>query len=157
MIPELIPALRQLEENYEALRISLDSVPDDKLGWSPGGDTNPISVIVQHIARGNLVYATMIGPTDQRPPWRPEPSISRQDLLGRLDNSLATSRDTLAGVTAENLRESRCDDWCPNCDEQLIQGPLDAEWFALQMARHTAYHLGQVNLYLRMLDNKPAE
>lgn len=156
MIAALVPALRLLEENYEALRISLNSVPDVQLDWSPGADTNPLSVIVQHIARGNLVYASVIGPEDHRPSWKPEPSISRQDLLDRLDHSLAVSRATLEGVTEENLRNSRCDDWCPNCDEQLIQGPLDAEWFAFQMGRHTAYHLGQVNLYLRMMGSNSA-
>jgi hypothetical protein len=31
-----------------------------------------------------------------------------------------------------------------------VAGPLDSLWFAHQMVRHTAYHLGQVN-YLHLL------
>ena len=108
--------------------------------------------VAEHIASANLTYAAVVGPADVRRKWEFDPAPSIDWLFTKLDSSLAVSREVLEGVTAENLTESRENDWCPNCEEQLIQGPLDALWFAMQMVRHTAYHLGQLNLYLRLLE-----
>ena len=33
-----------------------------------------------------------------------------------------------------------------------VQGPLDAMWFAQQIVRHSAYHLGQINYILLLLE-----
>jgi hypothetical protein len=139
MLDELKPIVRQLDETYEALRLSLNRVTDDQLGWSPGGDTLPLAVIAQHIARGNITYASVIGP-QRHPRWEYEDRITRTALMERVDQSQRTAHETLDGVTREDLHVSRADDWSPNCEEQLVQGPLDALWFAMQ-----------INLYLRML------
>jgi hypothetical protein len=37
-----------------------------------------------------------------------------------------------------------------------VQGPLDAMWFAQQIVRHSAYHLGQINYILRLLEGESA-
>src|SRR5690349_12804921 len=140
MIPALRPIFRHLEETYEAVRISIESAGERGLGWTPSPDAPTFARITEHIASANHTYATVIGPADVRRTWEYDSSPTREWLLARLDESLATARQTIAGVTEENLYDSRADDWCPNCDEQEIQGPLDALWFAQQMVRHTAYH-----------------
>jgi hypothetical protein len=33
-----------------------------------------------------------------------------------------------------------------------VLGPLDALWFCNQIVRHTAYHLGQINYILLLLE-----
>jgi len=152
MIPTLAPIFQCLEETYEAVRISIEQAGDSRLGWKPAPNTKTFAEIAEHIASANLTYATVIGPGDVKRQWQIDPSPAKDWLLARLDESLATARQTLEGVTEENLHDSRENDWCPNCEEQLIQGPLDALWFAQQMVRHTAYHLGQLNLYLRLLE-----
>jgi hypothetical protein len=151
MIPTLGPILRQLEETCEAVRISIESAGESGLGWKPAPHVNTFAEIAEHIASGNLAYATVIGPANVRRAWEIDPTPTKEWLLARLDESLATARQTIEGVTEENLHVSRAADWCPNCDEQLIQGPLDALWFTQQMVRHTAYHLGQLNLYLQLM------
>jgi uncharacterized damage-inducible protein DinB len=151
MIPTLIPIFQQLEETCDAVRISIDQAGESGFGWKPASNAKTFAEIAEHIASANLTYATFIGPADVKRTWVIDPSPTKEWLLARLDESLDTARQTIAGVTEENLHDSRCDDWCPNCDEQLIEGPLDALWFAQQMVRHTAYHLGQLNLYLRLM------
>lgn len=143
--------MRQLDETCEAVRISIDAAGAGRIAWKPAGNAPTFASIAQHIASGNLSYATVIGPNNVRRKWEVDSSPSMEWLVERLDESLATARRTLEGVTADNLHESRSDDWCPNCEEQVITGPLDALWFAMQMVRHTAYHLGQLNLYLRIM------
>jgi len=151
MITTLCPIFRHLEETYEAVLISVKAAGECRLGWKPAPQAKTFAEITEHIASANLTYATMIGPADVTRKWEYDPSPTEEWLLARLDESLAVGRQTVAGVTEEKLGDSRADDWCPNCDEQVIEGPLDALWFAQQMVRHTAYHLGQLNLYLCLL------
>ncbi len=151
MIPTLNPIFRQLEETYDAVRISIELAGESQLGWKPALNANTFAEVAEHIASANLTYATVIGPTNVQRKWEFELAPTTSWVLARLDESLATAKSTIEGVTDDNLHESRSDDWCPNCDEQLIQGPLDALWFVQQMVRHTAYHLGQLNLYLRLM------
>lgn len=151
MLDKLKPVARQLDETYEALHISLNLVSDEQLGWSPGGDTNTLAEIAQHIAWSNITYAGVIRAREIEREWQVEAAPARSTLLSRLEDSQRIAHDALAILTDDHIHISRADDWCPNCDEQLIPGPLDGFWFAMQMVRHTAYHLGQINLYLRML------
>jgi uncharacterized damage-inducible protein DinB len=151
LLDQLKPVARQLDETYEALHISLNQLSDDQLGWSPGGDTKTVAELAQHIASANMTYASVIRAGENQRDWQYEPAPARATLLARIDQSQRIAHEALSVITDDNIHISRCDDWCPNCDEQLIPGPLDALWFGLQMARHTAYHLGQINLYLRML------
>jgi uncharacterized damage-inducible protein DinB len=152
MLEVLKPVVQQLEETYEAVQISLRSAGPERLGWKPNPHLPTFAEVAEHIASANLTYAAVIGPADVRRKWDLDPAPSMDWLLTKLNESLSVSKEVLEGVTAENLTESRENDWCPNCDEQLIQGPLDALWFAMQMVRHTAYHLGQLNLYLRLIE-----
>ena len=58
-------------------------------------------------------------------------------------------------MTPERLRQIRADRWGPLGPE--VPGPLDALWFALQMMRHSAYHLGQINVYLLLLEGESGQ
>lgn len=154
MLDVFVPVFRQLEETVDAVRIAIELAGPNRLGWRPSPDTPTFAEIVEHIANGNLAYATVIGPANVRRKWEYEPSPAKEWLLARLDESLTASRVAIEGVTADNIHDSRADDWNPNCEEQTIEGPLDALWFAMQMARHTAYHLGQLNFCLRLMGDK---
>jgi uncharacterized damage-inducible protein DinB len=146
MIPELEPIWKQFQETYSALREALEAVPDDRLAWRPGPKANTVSWIVQHINRGNLVYAHFMERGDRGHPPEWEESPSRQRLVDLLADSERRVRETFERMTAEWLNQTRAEDWNPLGPE--VDGPLDAGWFALQMVRHSAYHLGQINVYL---------
>jgi hypothetical protein len=75
-----------------------------------------------------------------------EESPSRQSLHDRLAVSEQRVRETFERMTPAGLRQTRADRWNPLAP--VVEGPLDAQWFALQMVRHSAYHLGQLNVYL---------
>src|SRR5580658_5394948 len=99
MIPVLKPIFRQLEETCEAVQISIESAGDTGLGWKPAPIANTFAEIVEHIASGNLTYATVIGPSNVRRTWQLDPSPTKEWLLARLEESLTAARDTVAGVT----------------------------------------------------------
>jgi uncharacterized damage-inducible protein DinB len=151
MIAELEPVWKQFAETYDALRQALAEVPDDRLSWRPGPKANTVAWMVQHIARGNIVYAMMaLGERGQR--WELEERPSRQRLLERLDESEGRVRDAFERMTPEALWQTRADRWGPLGPE--VEGPLDSLWFAMQMVRHSAYHLGQINVYLLLLEGE---
>src|SRR5437879_4195544 len=150
MTPELEPIWQQLVETDDALRDALARMPDDRLAWRPGAGAKTVAAIVQHIARAILGYANVMEYGEPGHRWEPEESPSRARLLQRLDDSMRRARETFDRMTAEALRQARADRWAPLGPE--VQGPLNALWFAMQMVRHSAYHLGQINVYLLMLE-----
>ena len=154
MIPELEPIWRQLTETDEALREALAQVPDDRLIWRPAPGANSVAVIVQHIARANLGYANIMEVGERGERWELEEGPGRARLLERLGQSMERVRETFERMTPEALERTCATDWNPLGPE--VAGPLDAFWFALQMVRHSAYHLGQINVYLQMWESESA-
>lgn len=147
MLEVLKPVCRQIDETYDALRRSLGLVSDEQLGWTPGDNAPTPAQIGQHIARANVYYAVMIGPQDWRRGWDVVPVLPREVLLARIEESHQIAIETVDEVTERNLHDSRAESWHPNCPDQTIHGPLEVQWFSLQMARNTAHHPGQMNLH----------
>src|SRR5438309_1547138 len=149
MIAELEPVWKQFTETYDALRQALAEVPDDRLSWRPGPAATTAALITQHIARANRAYAAKIdGSAFTIPPY--EEQMSRERLLELLAVSEERVREVFEQLPAEELRRTRADRRRPLGPE--VEGPLDALWFAQQMVRHSAYHLGQINYILLLLE-----
>lgn len=142
MIAELQPVWKQLQETYAAIRESLAAVPEEKLHWCPGEGCSTIAQMVRHIARANLIYCHVIERTERNLALVEQP-LSRETLHTMLDGSERRTHDVFDALTQEDAHVPRADDWQPL--GPLVEGPLDAVWFAQQIVRHSAYHLGQLN------------
>jgi uncharacterized damage-inducible protein DinB len=149
MLAELEPVWKQFSETYAALRAAIAVVPDDRLAWQPSPEATPVARIAQHIARANETYANFMEGTPRRSDWTLEDAAARDLILRRLDDSEARVHTCLEGLTAEALYRTRADRWGPLSGPE-VTGPLNSLWFAHQMVRHTAYHLGQIN-YIHLL------
>jgi uncharacterized damage-inducible protein DinB len=151
MIPELEPVWKQFTETYDALRQALAELPDDRLHWKPGPQATTVAEIAQHIAGANGRYAAMIdGAPLIRGPL--EEGVGRERLLELLAQSEARVQAVFEQLPAGDLHRKRADHWNPLGPE--VQGPLDVLWFAGQIVRHSAYHLGQINYILRLLEGR---
>jgi uncharacterized damage-inducible protein DinB len=147
MIRELEPIWKQFEETSSALRESLAAVPEDQLNTGQKEGARTPSELIQHIARGNHVYsAMMLGAEPARDP--DQPNLNRLALVSLLEASEQRVRYAFESLTEEDAHVQRDESWRPL--GPLVTGSLDAIWFALQIVRHTAYHLGQLN-YLSQL------
>jgi uncharacterized damage-inducible protein DinB len=155
MIGELEPVWKQFQETYQALRLALAELPEERVNWRPGPAANTVAGIVQHLARGNGVYASMMEQGQPGERWPDEGRPSRGRLLERLAESEQRVQATFERMTSEALRRPRAERWNPLGPE--VAGPLDALWFAQQMVRHSAYHLGQVNVYLLLLEGENSQ
>jgi uncharacterized damage-inducible protein DinB len=160
MIDTLKPVWKQFGETYEALRYSLATVPDGDLTWSPGGEAMSVARLIQHIASANINYMNCMRPregSEQERAREYQEAPPRAWLVERLNESEHRVREGFDAMTPESLTRSCAEDWAPLGDSNLVAGPLDALWFALQAMRHTAYHLGQLNVYLLVLAARRAE
>lgn len=149
MLIELEPVWKQFQETYTVLRAAIAVVPDDRLAWQPSPEATSVALIAQHIARANENYANSMEGIRHRADWTLEEDAPRERILQRLDASEARVRACFEGMTAEPLRCVRADRWGPLSGPKAT-GPLDSLWFAHQMVRHSAYHLGQIH-YIHLL------
>jgi uncharacterized damage-inducible protein DinB len=152
MLAELEPIWKQLTETYDAVRQALAEVPDDRLHWRPGPQANTVAGLVQHIARANVAYANMMDHGDREPRRDLEERPDRALLLDRLAESEHRVLGVFEQMTPDTLRLTRADEWAPL--GSTVIGPLDGLWFAMQMVGHSAYHLGQINLYLLLWEGE---
>jgi hypothetical protein len=147
MIDELKPVWKQFEETYWALRESLAAVPHESLNWSVKPDTWTPSLLVQHIGRGNVLYSQMIAREELvRDRYRSD--LDQGALTAILDRTEERVRGVFEAVSETDAHVQLDDSWNPLGPR--VEGSLDAIWFAHQIVRHSAYHLGQLN-YLAQL------
>lgn len=72
--------------------------------------------------------------------------VSRDEVIKKIDDTLAAVDNTLANVTGEQLAE--------NFPIEVFKDKpvVSTEWMLVHLATHLNYHLGQVNYHRRMLD-----
>lgn len=155
MIASLEPIWKQFGETYAAVRHVLGQVPDDRLAWRPGPRANSPAWIIQHLAQSNIRYAQMVERGEPGPRLQPAETAGRELLLQRIDESERRVEATLGQLTPETLSVVRAESWGPL--GLPVDGPLDCLWFAIQMVRHSAYHLGQLNVYLLIWEGETAK
>ena len=143
MIEELKPVWKQLVETNDALKAVLEEIPDERLHWNPTPDNPSAAEIAFHIARGNIAYANRMetGDSGDRPTFYPE--ISRGGLNAVINESLDRVRTVFHGLPPKRLHAVCATNWEPL--GPVVEGNQDALWFAMQIVRHTAYHVGQLN------------
>ena len=149
MTPQLEPVWKQFEETYNALRDALSQLPEDRLGWKPSAAATSALVIVAHIARANRRYSSLAAGAGL-PGDPPEQIPGRPRMMELLAESQAQVRRVFEQLTTEDLQRVCAAEWFPLGTK--VQGPLDALWFCNQIVRHSAYHLGQINYILLLLE-----
>jgi uncharacterized damage-inducible protein DinB len=154
MVEALAPVWKQFGETCDALRQALAEVPDARLLWQPAPEAASMATMVQDIARTSEYYAYLIEHGERGPASELEEAPSRERLLERLAESERRVRAAFELITPDRLRQPHADRWW--AFGKPAEGPLDALWFAMEIVRHAAYHLGQINLYLLLLEGRPA-
>lgn len=150
MVEALKPVWKQFVETYAALDAVLIEIPDERLHWIPSANCTSPAWVTFHIARGNISYANhmVTGDGGDRPVF--DPNVSRDGLKALLATSLDRVRTVFHDLPPERLHAVCATDWEPL--GPVVKGNQDALWFAMQMVRHSAYHLGQLNYIALMLE-----
>jgi hypothetical protein len=71
--------------------------------------------------------------------------VARNELIAKIDNTVAVVKDALDKVNEEDLTKEY--------PLLVFDKKTSTEYFLVHLAAHLTYHLGQINYHRRLLDN----
>jgi uncharacterized damage-inducible protein DinB len=124
-------------------------LPPEALNWRPlpaGGDesTNSLAMTLAHLAGSERFWVGEVA--GDRPAHRDRDAEFRatansvEELTGQLDQALAVTRETLAGLTAEKLDE------VVHTVSPMGQRDVTRRWAVLHSLAHGNIHVGHMQL-----------
>lgn len=126
---------------------AIAQVSDDQLHVAIDGNTNPIAVIVKHVAGNLLSRWTDFLTTDGEKPWRDRDDEfvdtleTRQDMLACWESGWVCLFEALNALGAKDLG-----------NVITIRGEAHSVPLAIQRSvTHCAYHIGQIIMVARVL------
>lgn len=142
--------LAEFEEQVALTRKFLERLPEDKLTWKPHPKSMTAGQLAYHLAfvPGSVARAAAVNPA-------PAPDFNsmirqpatRQEVLDKLDESIATVRELLPGFDDAAMVEK----WRLMAgDRELVAMPR-AKFLRDIMLSHWYQHRGQMCVYLRLL------
>src|SRR6267142_3540056 len=143
--------IREFDHEAQTTRKHLERMPNDKLEWRPHEKSFTAIALAAHITE-------LVGWTDailnqeglnfDPATYKPYRATSVADLLKTFDDNVVKSRQALAGVTDDTLKQP----WTFKVMDRLqFEKPKAAvvRDFALS---HMIHHRGQFSVYLRLLN-----
>lgn len=143
------PLLQELEMEGATTRRVLERVPEDKLGWKPHAKSMSLGELAGHVAgtAGQIAQAARLT-SFELPKTQAIVPTTRAELLDGFDRSLASAKDSVAGISDEDALQT----WTLTKDGQPIFSVPKIGLLRSIMLNHTYHHRGQLSVYLRLLD-----
>lgn len=155
MDPQVEPFIQTIDQLHDDIYRAAGPLTDAEINWRHPHLSNTIGILMRHIAGSERYWIVEI--VGGRPIQR-----RRQDEFGaeRLEKSLLVERlraaqaevaDLISGLTAARLLETV---------EVTFRGQprtFTRSWAIQHSIQHTAYHLGQIQLFRRMATSGKAE
>ena len=141
--------IQSLVESLNRLRGEVEHYSDDRSFWTASeGINNSAGNLCLHLL-GNLNHyiGAKLGETGyvrDRPSEFSSKNTPREEILKRIDQTVATVRETLGKLSEQDFANQYPGD--EGEEQRSIGGEL------LRIANHFNYHLGQIN-YLRRLNS----
>ena len=136
-----VALLAEFDEEMINTRKVLECVPEDRFAWKPHEKSFTLGRLANHIARLPIMPAFIIAGGGSRP----SDATSKAELLARFDETVAASREALAGMDDDYL--SRTMKVTPE-----ISRTVYAALRGRGLMNHLIHHRGQLTVYLRLLD-----
>jgi uncharacterized damage-inducible protein DinB len=133
--------LAEFDEEMTNTRKILERVPEDKFGWKPHAKSFTLGRLANHIAQLPVMPAVIIKGRNSRPP----DATSKTELLASFDQTVAASREALAGIDDAYL--ARTIRITPEVSKTVY-----AALRGRGLMNHIIHHRGQLSVYLRLLD-----
>jgi uncharacterized damage-inducible protein DinB len=138
----------------KALSREIQSFPDDDSLWrTPKGVTNSAGNLALHLT-GNLRHyvGARLGGTDYARNRQTEfesRGLSREDLIGRVEETIAVIERVLPRLTVEVLDS--------DFPEAVGGQTLRTKEFLIHLVTHLAYHLGQIDYHRRVVTGETGQ
>lgn len=144
--------IAELTQEAGTTRRQLACVPEDRLTWTPHAKSMTLGQLALHIAQTPGQVAELISELDIELPnfgERPQPS-STAEILSALDESIATATQKLQSWDDSALMA----EWKMTADGHTLMALPRAAMVRAIMLNHWYHHRGQMQVYLRLLDQK---
>lgn len=142
--------IAEMDQEAEATRRMLESVPGDRLAWKPHQKSMSLGQLALHVAQTpGMVAGFLLEDAVPLPEFGDSPSpSSKEEVLQALDESLRRVRDILGGLDDEAMMGMfRVMDG----DREVMGMPKVGLARAI-LLNHWYHHRGQLSVYLRLLD-----
>jgi uncharacterized damage-inducible protein DinB len=141
--------IQELEVETATTRRVLERVPDARLNWSPHPKSRSLGQLAWHIATnpGNVMKLAAQNPSDFPTIVDRTPSTSAE-LLPALDESVATAKSILGGMSDADLTEL----WRLRSNGHEVMAIPRINFLRAIFLNHWYHHRGQLSVYLRLLD-----
>jgi uncharacterized damage-inducible protein DinB len=142
--------LKEFEEQAPVTRKFLERLPEDRLTWKPHEKSMSAGQLAFHLAfvPGGVIQFVQNSPAPA-PDFAsfPQPA-SRQEILDKFEESIATVKDLLPKLDDGKMRET----WrMVQGDKEVLAVPR-AQFIRDIMLNHWYQHRGQFSVYLRLLN-----
>lgn len=140
-----------LEQELAATRRLLERFPAEHADWRPHEKSMPLGRLAAHVAELPNFAETMLS-TDELDfatrQYTPTVARSADELVAIHDESAASVRAALAGVTYAKLDES----WTLRMGDRVFLQERRGTLLLQTLIGHIAHHRGQLTVYYRLLD-----
>ncbi len=142
--------LAEFEVQAPVTRKFLERLPEDKLTWKPHTKSMSAGQLALHLASvpGGIVRFVQNTPAQAPESFNfPQPA-SRQEILKKFDESIATVRSLLPNFDDAAMKET----WRMVAGGREVLAQPRGEFLRDVMLSHWYQHRGQFSVYLRMLE-----
>ncbi|MBI2248257.1 MAG: DinB family protein [Armatimonadetes bacterium] len=155
MDSEVKPFLQTIDLLHEDIYRAVEPLTDDGINWRHPHLTNTVGILLRHVAGSERqwILEAVGGRSIQRK--RDEEfgreRLRKAPLVENLRRAQAEVKEMLEGMSAGRLMEEV---------EQTFRGKtvtFTKSWGILHSIQHTAYHLGQIQLFSKMATSGAAE
>lgn len=140
--------LNRLEELHEGAKAAISGLPPEALDWVPGPEMNSFTVLVVHLASSERFWVgEMVGHEDagrNRAQEFVTQGLSEAELVQRLDESIAHSKQVLANLLLTDLDKFRV--------SSMNGESYRVSWSLMHNLEHVALHVGHLQLMRQMWD-----
>jgi uncharacterized damage-inducible protein DinB len=141
-----------LQERHNEILEALKGLPLDALDWSPGPDTNSISVLVFHLTGAERYWIGDVAAQDPKERDRDAEfrvrDVGMDVLQKRLAENVEYAGTALDKLTVEHLETTRVS--ARNGQRYTVA------WALLHALEHTTLHLGQIQLTRQLWEQSKA-
>lgn len=142
--------LAEYERQAPVTRKFLERLPEDKLTWKPHTKSMTAGQLAFHLAEvpAGIIRLVSENPKQARDKFEFHQPESRDEILNKHDESLATVRELLPRFDDEAMKEN----WrLVRGDKEIFTVPRELILHDLMLS-HWYQHRGQFSVYLRLLD-----
>lgn len=141
-------------EFRDAIWPSLEQLTPAQLEWKPPGSPNAISFYLRHLAQSEDWFLNTVALGLDKTPKRRAELPDLASMLAYLKETRAATVQQLGSWPARKLEETRR--FPPQGFRGKPRDEFTLRWLFTRLFQHEVYHLGQIQLLLRMQGIQPA-